>query len=161
MPVLTPRDQRLLPWLHALAVALFAGVGWLLTKEIALVSAIVLAGARFSGALLRRAADPVPTPPPTQIEDLQRTRVLAAQRLAEETIHDVVNDLAAVQGKFDLIYRQISEITAEQRGVQVAGREVILALRSIRDEIEQMVARVRRARSRLGLLNGFANGGRT
>jgi signal transduction histidine kinase len=150
MSLLTRRDQDLAPWLHTLIVAGIAVGAWLVTQEALLAAAIVGLGSRFTGMAVRRASR---LPPPTDHE-LQRTRVLDAQQVAEEVIHDVHNDLAAVQGKLDLMYRELAAGSPEQQAVHEASRDVVEGLRSVREDIETMVTRIRRARHRLGLMNG-------
>jgi hypothetical protein len=150
MSLLTRRDQDLAPWLHTLIVAGIAIGAWMLTRDAVLAAAIVGLGSRFTGMAVRRASR---VPPPTDHE-LQRTRVLDAQRVAEDAIHDVHNDLAAVQGKLDLMYRGLAGGSPEQGAVHAAGREVVEGLRGVREDIEMMVTRIRRARHRLGLMNG-------
>jgi hypothetical protein len=150
MSLLNRRDQDLAPWLHTLVVAAIAVGAWMLTKDAILAAAIVGLGSRFTGMAVRRASRSLP---PTDHE-LQRTRVLDAQQVAEQAIHDVHNDLAAVQGKFDLMYREIAAGSSEQQAVHEASRDVVEGLRSVREDIETMVTRIRRARHRLRLMNG-------
>jgi hypothetical protein len=142
-------DQQLAPWLHALLVGMVAWVAWQFTHNVAGMVAIVTGMSRVMGDVVRRASRK-----PTTTLDLERTRVLDAQIALEEAIHHCVNDLAALQGRFDSMWLRAREIDPAMTELRRITQEITGGLRLIQQDVEDMVSRVRRLRTTVGMANG-------
>lgn len=149
MPHLPRGDQQLAPWLHALLVGVVVWFAWQVTHNIASVVAIATGMSRMMGDLVRRASRK-----PASTQDLERTRVLDAQIALEEAIHHCVNDLAALQGRFDSMWLRAREIDPAMTELRRITQEITGGLRLVQQDVEDMVSRVRRLRTTVGMANG-------